>query len=250
MATSFLGMGCASDPPPAATTPSTSASSGNTSITKAMVARVWHGRTPGAKSEEYTRYLDENGVRKILGIPNNRGCQMLRRIDGDNNAEFFVVSYWDNREDIKKFAGDDIEKTHNLPRDPEFLIELEPKVRHFDLIVDQLPKGQPRIARMWHGRTPAAKAEEYTRYTKEQGLAKIQSIEGNRGVQLFRRPDGETTEYMVVSYWDSRDDIKKYAGADIEKVHSLPRDPEFLIELEPKVRNLDLVVHERRASMP
>ncbi len=35
-----------------------------------------------------------------------------------------------------KFAGDDIEKTHFLPKDREYLLELEPQVKHFDVILD------------------------------------------------------------------------------------------------------------------
>jgi len=123
---------CASTP--SATTPGATASPQVAS--KTLVARVWHGRTAASKADEYARYLDENGVKKILAIEGNRGCQMFRRIDGDV-AEFFVISYWESREAIKKFAGDDIEKTHNLPRDPEYLLELEPHVRHFDVMVDR-----------------------------------------------------------------------------------------------------------------
>ncbi len=126
--------GCASTPPPQTST--ATASSATPSTAKPLVARVWHGRVPLAKSDEYTNYITENGVKKILGIPKNRGCQLIRRVEGDV-AEFYVISYWDNRDDIKKFAGEDIEKTHVLPRDPEFLLEVEPKVRHFDVLVNQ-----------------------------------------------------------------------------------------------------------------
>jgi heme-degrading monooxygenase HmoA len=57
----------------------------------------------------------------------------------------------------------------------------------------------------------------------------------------MREPAGAETHFAVISYWDSRDAIHAYAGADIEKVHALPRDPEFLIDAEPTVRNYDLV---------
>ena len=244
----FFGVGCASAPPPETTAPSTSASTGTT--TKTLVGRVWHGRTPASKAEEYTRYLNDSGVKKIFAIEGNRGAQLFRRIDGDV-AEYFVISYWDTREAIKKFAGEDIEKTHNLPRDPEFLIDLEPRVRHFDVLFDSGQKGEPRVGRVWHGRTPASKAEEYTRYSKEAGLAKMVAIDGNRGVQLFRRTDGDVAEYFVISYWDAREAIKEFAGDDIEKTHNLPRDPEFLIDLEPHVRHFDLIAnqwHEPRSN--
>lgn len=50
--------------------------------------------------------------------------------------EFTVISYWQSRDAIKKFAGEDIEKTHFLPKDPQYLLELEPKVKHFDVLYD------------------------------------------------------------------------------------------------------------------
>jgi len=37
------------------------------------------------------------------------------------------------------------------------------------------------IARMWHGRTPAAKADAYVEYVKKTGIDAYASIAGNRG---------------------------------------------------------------------
>jgi len=102
---------------------------------KTVVARMWHGRTLTAKADEYYAYLKQAGIDKIEAIPGNLGAQVLRRMDG-NTTEFTVISYWDSREAIKKFAGDDIEKTHFLPKDPQYLLELEPKVKHFDVLYD------------------------------------------------------------------------------------------------------------------
>jgi len=57
------------------------------------------------------------------------------------------------------------------------------------------------------------------------------------------------TEFLVISYWSSLDDIKAYAGADIEKVHNLPRDPEFLIEPETKVRHFIVRRSDRHSAV-
>jgi len=100
-----------------------------------LIARIWHGQTKAAIAEEYTRYLYENGVRKIAAIPNNRGTQMLRKVEGDI-GDFTVISYWDSVEAIKQYAGEDYEKTNVLPRDPEYLLEVEPKVRHLEVLVN------------------------------------------------------------------------------------------------------------------
>jgi heme-degrading monooxygenase HmoA len=104
-----------------------------TSQSKTVVARMWHGRTLTAKADEYYAYLKQAGIDRIEAIEGNLGAQVLRRTDG-NTTEFTVISYWESREAIKKFAGDDIEKTHFLPKDPQYLLELEPKVKHFDVL--------------------------------------------------------------------------------------------------------------------
>ncbi|MBP5974706.1 hypothetical protein HW132_18690 [Brasilonema sp. CT11] len=110
-----------------------------TSPQQTMVARMWHGRTPVGKSSEYAEYLYEAGIKKIRLIDGNQGVQVFRRTN-DKVAEFYVLSYWISRETIKKFAGEDIEKTHHLPRDKEFLLEIEPQVKHFDLLVNEWNK--------------------------------------------------------------------------------------------------------------
>ena len=101
----------------------------------------------------------------------------------------------------------------------------------------------PMVARIWHGRTPAAKADEYRQYLYEAGVKKIATLPGNRGVQMMMSKTAAEGEFMVVSYWDSIEAIKGYAGQNYTQVHDLPRDKEFLIDHEPLVRHLDLAVN-------
>jgi len=103
-----------------------------------QIARIWRGRTELARSEEYTTYLFDTGVRKIAATPDNRGVQLMRLI-GNGVAEFEVLSYWDSRDAIRAFAGDDIEQVRHLPRDPEYMIGAKPSVRHFEVMVDHRP---------------------------------------------------------------------------------------------------------------
>jgi heme-degrading monooxygenase HmoA len=100
-----------------------------------MVARIWHGRTLAEKAEEYRQYLFEAGVKKIAAIPGNRGVQMMMN-KGSDEAEFMVVSYWDSIAAIEGYAGADYTHVHDLPRDKEFLIDMETRVRHFQLDVN------------------------------------------------------------------------------------------------------------------
>lgn len=102
------------------------------------------------------------------------------------------------------------------------------------------------IARIWHGRTKTSIADEYYMYLKEAGLNKMKAIEGNLGLQVLRRTEGEVTHFTVISYWESLDVIHKFAGEDIEKTHHLPKDPLYLLELEPNVVHHEVVMNERR----
>jgi heme-degrading monooxygenase HmoA len=113
-------------------------------------------------------------------------------------------------------------------------------------INERTAKAAPRqavVARLWRGRVKDARANEYQRYLEKEGIEKLKAITGNLGAEMFRQSvhDG-TTEFVVVSYWPNRDAIHAYAGADIEKVHDLPRDKEFLIDPDKTVKNFDSVL--------
>jgi heme-degrading monooxygenase HmoA len=109
--------------------------------------------------------------------------------------------------------------------------------------------GKPVIARAWHGKTPLAKADEYEQYLAG-AIKKFPTIKGNLGYQLMRidgGPDGDQfVEFQVISYWESLDSIKAYAGTDIRRTRDLPRDKEFLVDMEPMVRNYELRVNAIR----
>ena len=70
-----------------------------------------------------------------------------------------------------------------------------------------------RVARAWYGRIPTARADEYDQYIAG-AITKFRAIPGNRGYQLMRETVGDVTHFSVVSYWESRDAIHAYAGAD------------------------------------
>ena len=95
------------------------------------------------------------------------------------------------------------------------------------------------VAREWRGRVAPARADEYHQYLLG-GVAKIRSIPGSLGVEVMRRNEAGAVEYVVISYWESREAIKAYAGQDIEKPHHLPKDRELLLELPTRVLHYDV----------
>jgi heme-degrading monooxygenase HmoA len=103
------------------------------------------------------------------------------------------------------------------------------------------PSAAPRtvVAREWKGRVAPARADEYYQYLLG-GVTKIRSVAGSLGVEIMRRDEAGAVEYTVISYWESREAIKAYAGQDIEKPHHLPKDRELLIELPTRVLHYDV----------
>ncbi|OGO11926.1 MAG: antibiotic biosynthesis monooxygenase [Chloroflexi bacterium RBG_13_66_10] len=101
-----------------------------------MIARLWHGRTHAERSDAYLGYLLETGIPEYRATPGNQGVQILRRIEGDV-AHFLLISYWESFEAIARFAGDALETARYYPRDAEFLLELEPKVVHYEVALDR-----------------------------------------------------------------------------------------------------------------
>ena len=50
-------------------------------------------------------------------------------------CEFLLISLWESMEGIREFAGPDPERAVYYPEDKEFLLELEPNVTHYDIVV-------------------------------------------------------------------------------------------------------------------
>ena len=98
-----------------------------------MIARTWHGVTPLAKAGEYLDYLHRTGIPDYRAIEGNRGVYVLRRLDGDQ-AHFLLISLWDSMAAIRRFAGEDVDQARYYPQDPDYLLELEPSVIHYEVM--------------------------------------------------------------------------------------------------------------------
>ena len=97
------------------------------------------------------------------------------------------------------------------------------------------------IARTWHGRVPTSKADEYYQYLLRTGLADYTATPGNRGLQVLRRTDGEVTHYLLVTFWESLEAIKRFAGDDYQRARYYPEDDAYLLEREPLVTHYQVL---------
>ena len=100
-----------------------------------MIARIWHGKVPLAKADEYLKLMRSVAIPDYQSVPGNRGAFALREIQSQI-AHFVMLTFWDSREAITKFAGENIDDAKYYDFDRDFLLELEPRVKHFELYSD------------------------------------------------------------------------------------------------------------------
>lgn len=98
------------------------------------------------------------------------------------------------------------------------------------------------IARIWHGVTPKSKADEYVEFLNKTGVKDYRATEGNRGVHVLRSVEGEQAHFLTLTFWDSVEAIKKFAGEDHKKARYYPEDKNYLLEFEEKVAHYEVMV--------
>jgi len=96
-------------------------------------------------------------------------------------------------------------------------------------------------ARIWRGVVRRDDAEDYAGYIAETGFSAYGETAGNLGAWMLRRDDGERTEFLTFSLWESRDSIRAFAGDDIETAVYYPEDERYLIERDDTVRHYEVV---------
>jgi heme-degrading monooxygenase HmoA len=89
---------------------------------------------------------------------------------------------------------------------------------------------------MWRGWVATDRAAEYVTYINETGMAAYRQTPGNIDAQMWTRDLGDgRTEVVTLSWWESLEVIKGFAGADITRAVFYPEDEDFLVGHEDTV---------------
>ena len=97
------------------------------------------------------------------------------------------------------------------------------------------------IARRWHGRVPAAKAEEYLALMREVALPDYRSTAGNVGAWCLHRREGDLVHVEMFTLWEDEAAIRRFAGDDMEVAKYYDFDGEYLVEMEPHVVHFQVI---------
>ena len=100
-----------------------------------MIARIWHGRTKIEDYENYTEFLKEKAIPDYQKTSGFIKLTFLRNIKM-NVGHFTLITFWDNLDVIKNFAGENFEKAKYYPEDKNFLLEFEEEVIHYEVFAE------------------------------------------------------------------------------------------------------------------
>jgi heme-degrading monooxygenase HmoA len=81
----------------------------------------------------------------------------------------------------------------------------------------QSAKGGQMIARIWRGWAPQATADDYQRHYGSEVSRHLQGIDGFRGGRLLRKDDDQEVMFTSVTFFNSIDAVRGFAGADYEQ---------------------------------
>jgi heme-degrading monooxygenase HmoA len=96
------------------------------------------------------------------------------------------------------------------------------------------------VARTWRGWTRSQDAEAYVVYLEKTGMRAYRTTPGNQGAWIMRRDEGDRTEFVTLSFWESLDAIRGFAGDDVDRAVFYAEDDRFLVEREERVRHWQL----------
>jgi heme-degrading monooxygenase HmoA len=98
-----------------------------------MITRIWHGWTLKANADEYENLLRSEVLPGIHRVAGYRGAQLLRRPAGDE-VEFVTLTYFDDLDAVRAFAGEDYEVAVVPAEARKLLAHFDQRSVHYETI--------------------------------------------------------------------------------------------------------------------
>ena len=96
------------------------------------------------------------------------------------------------------------------------------------------------IMRLWRGKVPLVKADEYEKFMVERAAPDYSSVKGLINLYFQRKNEQSHAEFLLVTIWDSMESIKMFAGDNPELAKYYPEDDNFLLEKEKTTPMYDI----------
>ena len=97
------------------------------------------------------------------------------------------------------------------------------------------------ISRIWHGWTSKGNADSYEKLLTTKVLPGIHRVAGYKGAYLLRRETGSETEFVTITFFESLEAVRAFAGADYEIAVVLPEARALLARFDERSKHYETV---------
>lgn len=98
------------------------------------------------------------------------------------------------------------------------------------------------ISRLWHGWTTRENAGAYEDLLKTKILPGIHRVQGYRGAYLLRREVADGVEFVTLTFFDSLDAVRAFAGDDYEVAVVPPEARKLLSKFDPRSTHYEIIL--------
>jgi heme-degrading monooxygenase HmoA len=100
------------------------------------------------------------------------------------------------------------------------------------------------IARIWKARATPERVLEYAAYLKSTVVPELAGIRGYQGATLLQRDRNGTVDVTVITWWESLDAVRAFAGEAIENAVVHDSAARMLIDFDRGVEHHQVVVDQ------
>lgn len=97
-----------------------------------MISRHWFALCKREKANEYIDHLLSETFQTLKTIKGFRKASILTK-DEKEGMLFLIITEWNSIEDIKVFAGDDVEQAVVPQSVQQIMIRCDSRVRHYEI---------------------------------------------------------------------------------------------------------------------
>jgi len=100
-----------------------------------VITRIWRGWARSDQADRYERHFRSEVVATLGQVPGFRGARLLRRRLGEE-TEFVSLTFFDDLDAVRGFAGPDHETAVVAEEAREVLVRFDERVSHYETAVD------------------------------------------------------------------------------------------------------------------
>ena len=98
------------------------------------------------------------------------------------------------------------------------------------------------IGRLWRGRAMFANAHLYQEHLRKETLPALGDIDGFHSAYVLRRACDDDVEFLVLTFWASRNAIRAFAGRDAERAVIPPAAARLLTVWDERASHYDIAL--------